>query len=206
MLLGGEPVTPFFLEGDDVGWEGALGELDSLAVGVALNVGVEGTVQHLHLLVEVTGLLVHAGLDELGGDLVQLIVWDGHIVGRDTVGSLCWQTTLQVELDSGDVVLLTFLDLGGLGFLVGLQKPLEVVVLELTNVLMLELLGNLDGLVPTVQLLVHSHGFFDLVVLDKDGLSLVELFLENSKLSLNTEIFNTFLSNKLVKLSEIVSA
>ena len=70
---------------------------------------------------------------------------------------------------------------------------------------MVLLLGDLDGLVPSVQLLIHSHGFFNLIMLDKDGFSLVELLLEHSELGLNPEVLDAFLSNEFVDLPEVVS-
>lgn len=119
-------------------------------------------------------------------------------VGRNTVGSLCWQTTLQVELDSRDVVTFAFFDLGSLGLLVGFEEPLEIVVFELADVLVLELFGNLDGFVPAVKLLVHGHSLFDFIMLNQNGLSLVELLIENGKLCLHTEVVNAFSSDQLV--------
>jgi len=56
-----------------------------------------------------------------------------------------------------------------------------------------------------VQFLVHVHGFFDLIILDENGLSLMELLVKNSKSGLNTEVISTFCSDELVKLSQIVS-
>lgn len=70
---------------------------------------------------------------------------------------------------------------------------------------MLEFFGNLDGFIPTVELLVHGHSLFDLIMLNKDSFSLMELFLKHGKLSLNTEVVSTLSSDKLVQFSEVVS-
>lgn len=70
---------------------------------------------------------------------------------------------------------------------------------------MLVLLCDLDALIPSVQLLVHGHGFFDLVVLDQDCLSLVELLVEDGHLGLDTEVLGALSGDQLVQLAEIVS-
>ncbi len=44
---------------------------------------------------------------------------------------------------------------------------------------MLELLSDLDALVPTMEFLVHSHSFLDFVILDEDCLGLVELLVKH---------------------------
>jgi hypothetical protein len=49
-----------------------------------------------------------------------------------------------------------------------------------------------------VQLLVHCHGFLDLIVLDQDSLSLVELLIQHSELSLDSKVVDAFLSNQFV--------
>jgi len=166
LLLACKPITPFLLKGNNVGWESTLSQLNSLAVSVALHIRVKSSVEDIHLLVEVTGLFVHARLNELGSNLVKLIVRDRNVVCRHTISCLGWETSLKVQLDSGNIVTFALLDLSCLSFLVSFQEPLEVVILELSDVLMLELLGDLDRLVPSVQLLVHGHSFFDLIVLN----------------------------------------
>jgi len=55
-----------------------------------------------------------------------------------------------------------------------------------------------------MKLLIHGHCFFDLVMLDQNGLGLVELLLEDSQLGLNSEIADTLLSDELVDLSQVV--
>lgn len=87
---------------------------------------------------------MHTGLNQLRGDLVQLVVGNTHIVCRDTIGCLGWETTLEIELDGGHVVTFAFFDFSGLSFLVGLEEPLEIVVFKFADVLMLEFLGDLD--------------------------------------------------------------
>ena len=41
-------------------------------------------------------------------------------------------------------------------------------------------------------------------MLDQDSFSLVELFVQDSKFSLDSKVINTFLSDKFVQLSEVV--
>ena len=55
-----------------------------------------------------------------------------------------------------------------------------------------------------MELLVHGHGLLDLIVLDEDCLSLVELLIEDCKLRLNSEVVDAFLGHQLVDLSEVV--
>ena len=102
-------------------------------------------------------------------------------------------------------VALLLLDLSGLGFLTCLKKPAKVVLLELDHILMLVLLSDLNALVPAMELLVHSHGFLNLVMLDQDGFSLMELLVEHSHFGLNTEVVRAFCCNKFVELAKVVS-
>ena len=43
-----------------------------------------------------------------------------------------------------------------------------------------------------MELLVHRHGLFDLIVLDEDCFRLVELLVKDSKLGLNSEVVDAF--------------
>ena len=67
--------------------------------------------------------------------------------------------------------------------------------------MVLELLSYLDAFIPTVKLLVHSHGLFDGVVLDQDCLSLVELLIQHCEFDLDSEVIRSLGRNKLVKLA-----
>lgn len=71
---------------------------------------------------------------------------------------------------------------------------------------MLELLRDLDAFVPAVELLIHSHSLFDGIVLDQDGLSLVELFIQHGELDLNAEVINSLSCYQFIKLSKVVSS
>ena len=86
----------------------------------------------------------------------------------------------------------------------GIQQPLEVVVFEVADVLVLELFCNLNGLVPSMELLIHLHGFFNLVILDQDGFCLVELLEQDSKLGLDSEVVNALARNHLVEFTQVV--
>jgi hypothetical protein len=70
---------------------------------------------------------------------------------------------------------------------------------------MVLLFSDLDALVPSVELLVHSHCLFDFVVLDQNCFGFTELFVQNGEFGLNSEVVNSFLSDELVDLSKIVS-
>ena len=130
---------------------------------------------------------------------------DSNIVVCDNVGCLGRKTTLKIKRDGSVEVSFTFLDLSCLGLLIGINQPLEVVLLELTNIWMILLLSDLDTLVPSVKFLIHSHRLFDLVVLKKNGFSTVELLVKYCELRLNSEVLETLRCNQLVDLSQIVS-
>lgn len=178
--------------------ESTFSEINSLSVSVTLNKRVESSVKNVHLFVEIASFFVHLALDKLACDLVELFMRDGDVVSGDAVGSFGRKATFQVKLDSCGVVTFSLFHFSSFSFLVCLQQPLEVIVFELTHILMLELLSNLDGLVPPMQLLIHSHSFFNLVVLDQDRFSLVELLVQHSKFSLNSKVVSSFLRNQLV--------
>lgn len=72
------------------------------------------------------------------------------VESTDNVGSLSGESTSEVEIDGSVVVALSLLDLGSLGLLIGLKKPLEIVLLELLDVRVVLLLGDLDTLIPSV--------------------------------------------------------
>lgn len=56
-----------------------------------------------------------------------------------------------------------------------------------------------------MKLLVHGHSFLDFVVLNQNCLSFVELFVKDGKFGLNSEVFDSLLSDQLVQLSKVVS-
>jgi hypothetical protein len=101
-------------------------------------------------------------------------------------------------LNGGDIITFAFFDFSSFGLLVCLEKPLEVVVFEFADVLMLELFSDLNRFIPTVKLLVHSHSFFNLIVLNQDSLSLVELLIQHSELCLDSKVVDSFLSDQFV--------
>ncbi len=71
---------------------------------------------------------------------------------------------------------------------------------------MLELLCDFNTFVPSVKLLIHSHSLFNCIVLNQNGLSLVELLIQHSELDLNTEVINSLSCNQFIKLAEVVSS
>ena len=104
-------------------------------------------------------------------------------------------------MNCGNVITFTFFNLGSFSFLVCFKKPLEVIVFEFTDVLVLEFFSNLNRFIPTVKLLVHSHSFFNFIVLNQNSFSFVELFFKDCKLSLNSEVINALLSNQFIQLA-----
>lgn len=204
LLLAHQPVTPLFLKVHDMGGEGSTGEIHGFAESMATDVAVKGAVKDVKSLEELTSLFEHGGGDELGRDFLELIVRDAHIVVGDDVGSLGRETTLKVEGDGSVEVGLTFLDFGSLSLLVGVNQPLEIVFLELTDIRVILLLSDLDGLIPSVELLVHSHSLFNLIVLEEDCLSSVELLVEHGKLGLHSEVLKALSANQLVDLSKVI--
>lgn len=71
---------------------------------------------------------------------------------------------------------------------------------------MLELFSDFDRLVPSVELLIHSHRFLDFIVLNKDCFCLVELLVQDCELGLHPEVVRAFLGDQLVKLAQVVCA
>lgn len=106
-------------------------------------------------------------------------MWDRHVVVGHDVGSLGWKTTLQIKGDSGVEVAFSFFNLSSLSLLVGINEPLEVVLFELADIRVIFLFSDLNTLIPSVQLLIHSHGLFHLVVLEENCLGAMELLVEH---------------------------
>ena len=69
---------------------------------------------------------------------------------------------------------------------------------------MLVLLSNFDAFVPSMKLLVHGHSLFNLIMLDQNCFSLVELLVEYSHLGLHAEVFRSLSGNQLVQLAKVV--
>lgn len=101
-------------------------------------------------------------------------------------------------------ITLSFFNLGSLSLLVGINEPLEVVLLELADIWVILLFGDLDALIPSVQLLIHGHGLFNLVVLEENSLGAMELLVEHCQLCLHSEVLNAFLCDELVDLAQVV--
>ena len=132
-------------------------------------------------------------------------MWHSYVIVSDDVGSLGWETSLKIESDSSVVVTFSFFDFSSLGFLVGLNQPLEVVLLEFSHIWVVLFLCNLNAFIPPVQFLVHSHGFLHFIILQENSLSSVELLLQDCKLSLHSEVLSSLSCSQLVDLSQIVS-
>ena len=93
---------------------------------------------------------MHAGSGKLCRNLFHLVLRNSDVESTDNVCSLSGESTSEVEIDGSVVVALSLLDLGSLGLLIGLKKPLEIVLLELLDVRVVLLLGDLDTLIPSV--------------------------------------------------------
>jgi len=77
-------------------------------------------------------------------------MWHSYVIVSDDVGSLGWKTSLKIESDGSVVVTFSLFDFSSLGFLVGLNQPLEVVLLEFSHIWVVLFLSNLDALIPPV--------------------------------------------------------
>ena len=132
-------------------------------------------------------------------------MWHSYVIVSDNVGSLGWETSLKIESDGSVVVSFSLFDFSSLGFLVGLNQPLEVVLLEFSHIWVVLFLCNLNAFIPPVQFLVHSHGFLHFIILQENSLSSVELLLQDCKLSLHSEVLSSLSCSQLVDLSQIVS-
>ena len=128
-----------------------------------------------------------------------------NVIVCDNVGSLGWETSLEVESDGSVIVTFSFFNLSSLSFLICLNQPLEVVLLEFSHIWVVLFLSNLDALIPSVKFLVHCHGFFNFIMLQENSLSSVELLLQNCKFSLNSEVISSLSCSQLVDLPQIVS-
>lgn len=56
-----------------------------------------------------------------------------------------------------------------------------------------------------MELLVHCHSFLYLIILKKNGLSTMELFVKDSQFGLDSEVIDAFSCNQFVYLSEVIS-
>lgn len=90
------------------------------------------------------------------------------------------------------IVCFALLNFSSFCLLIGLKKPLVIVLFELSDIRMILLFCYLDALIPSVQLLIHSHSFFDLIVLDEDSLSFMELLFKDSQLGLHSKVIESF--------------
>jgi len=70
-----------------MGWESTFSKLDGLPESMTLHVGVKSPIQHIHFLIEIPGFFMHARLDQLRSDPIELIVRNLNIVGGDTIRS-----------------------------------------------------------------------------------------------------------------------
>jgi hypothetical protein len=132
-------------------------------------------------------------------------VWNTNVVVCYNVSSFSWKTTLKIEGNSGVEVTLALFDFGSLSLLVGINKPLEIVFLEFSYIRMILLFSNLDALIPSVELLIHCHSFFNFIILKENSFSAMELLVKDGKLGLNSKVLKTFLSYQFVDLSQIIS-
>jgi len=204
LLLADQPVSPLLLQGDNMAWESSSGKINGLSEGMASDKGVHGSIKNVHLLKEITSFFMHARGDQLSGDLLKLVLWDSNVEAAYNISCFCWKSTFEIETYGSVVVTFSFFDLSSLGLLVCLEKPLEIVFFEFSDIWVVLLLGDFDTLVPSMELLIHCHCLFNLIMLDEDRLSLVELLVKNCQFGLDSEVIDAFLGDKLVDLSKIV--
>jgi len=134
-----------------------------------------------------------------------LILRNTNIVICHNVCSLSRKTTFKIKSDGSVEISFSLFNLSSLSFLVSFNQPLEIIFFELSNIRMVFLFSNLNGFIPSVKFLIHSHSFFNFISLKKNRFSSMELFVKDSKFGLNSEIINTFGSNKFVDLSQVIS-
>jgi hypothetical protein len=87
------------------------------------------------------------------------------------------KTALKIKSNSSVEISLPLFHFSSLGLLVSVNEPLEVVFFEFTNIWMTLFLSDFNGLIPTMKLLVHSHSFFNFIILKKDSFSTMELLI-----------------------------
>mmetsp|Transcript_11151 Transcript_11151/g.25135 ORF Transcript_11151/g.25135 Transcript_11151/m.25135 type:complete len:366 (+) Transcript_11151:2945-4042(+) len=107
------------------------------------------------------------------------------VVLEDHLGGLGWHAGLEVQLNGLLRVALLLLQLSCLVLLLRRQQPLQILVLELKHVPMVLLLSQADGLHVLVELLVHGHRLFNLVLLQVNSFSSAKLLLEDGHLGLH---------------------
>ena len=133
--------------------------------------------QFFHLFIEFSGFLEHSCRSKVAGNFFKHILWVAHISVINNISSTCGNTSLQIQLNRSDIIPFLFFNLCSLFLLPGLKQPRVIVTLQFLNLAMMRLLGHFDSLLPFMHLLVHLHGLLDLIILQIDRLSSVELFL-----------------------------
>ena len=194
LLNGHEVVAPSLLQTGDQPGLCIFGQVHCLFVGISFDIAIKSFLEHVHLFIELACLFVHAACCQAGGYLLEEVGWEADVGVVYNVGCSGGDASLKVEVDCGVVVSLLLLYLSCLFLLPGLQQPVVVIFLELLHIGVLVLLSTLDGLVPFVQFLVHLHSFLDLVVLQKQRLGPMELFLKDCQFGLHLVVVDAVLS------------
>jgi len=100
-----------------------------------------------------------------------------NVVVCDDVCSLSGKATLKIKRDSCVEITFTFFNLSSLGFLICVDKPLEIVFFKLTNIRVVLFFSNFDALIPSVELLIHAHSFLNFIILEKYCFCTMELLI-----------------------------
>mmetsp|Transcript_62888 Transcript_62888/g.150200 ORF Transcript_62888/g.150200 Transcript_62888/m.150200 type:complete len:295 (+) Transcript_62888:2562-3446(+) len=190
-----EPVAPLLLQGHHQARLGVLRQLDGLSVGVSPTVRVHGRLNQTHSFVEATGTVMHSACLKPGNDLLQELLGVVCIMSLDHRCSLCSHTPAQVQFDSPDVVAVNLLKLACLLLLLCGKQPLQVVVLQVHELGMVLALCKLYGLVVLVQLLVHGQCFIELVVIQQNSFSALELLRKHGHLRLGHVVVGAITTN-----------
>mmetsp|Transcript_4768 Transcript_4768/g.18020 ORF Transcript_4768/g.18020 Transcript_4768/m.18020 type:complete len:221 (-) Transcript_4768:2129-2791(-) len=151
---------------------------------MALPECVHGRSHEAHAAVELARPVVHAAGLETADDLLQQLRRVVAVVPVHDRCSLRGHAAAQVEVDGADVIALLLLQLASFLLLLRGQQPLQVEILEVHDLGVVLPLGQPDGLVVLVQLLVHRQGLVELVVVQEDGLGALELLGEHGHLGL----------------------
>mmetsp|Transcript_53845 Transcript_53845/g.125572 ORF Transcript_53845/g.125572 Transcript_53845/m.125572 type:complete len:559 (+) Transcript_53845:1782-3458(+) len=208
-----QPVAPFLFKRNHEARLGVLGKLNRLPIRVAAAVCVHRRLDETHALVKPSSPVVHAAGLQARYDFLEQLLGVVGIMSLDHRSSLCCHSATQVQLDRPDVVALDLLELASLLLLLRGQKPLQVKVLQVHDLGVILALGQADGLVILMELLVHGKCFVQLVVIKQDGFGALKLLGEHGHLGLRHVVvgsvtarhFSSVILNEAVHLVKVAA-
>mmetsp|Transcript_45728 Transcript_45728/g.52711 ORF Transcript_45728/g.52711 Transcript_45728/m.52711 type:complete len:210 (-) Transcript_45728:2016-2645(-) len=201
-LLRNIPVSPFFIQLNNASREASLGQFNGSLVGVSLLIGSQSSFRVIHSFKEVSSLFVHAGVHQSRGNLFHNFIITGEVVVHYNSGSLGGHSTLQVEVDGFHVVAFSLLQFGGFVLQTTLDAPIHVFLFEIVNIRAVGLFSNSDGLIPSLELVVHVHSLINFVMIQQDGFGAMELLLQHGQFGLNKVEFHTVIASLLLVLTD----